>query len=126
MSTMRLFTAAVARHFALDESSISDLKLAVSESSAYIMMTEPHKEGALIVTIGAHEDRMTVRVADGDPAGRSDDLAMTSFKAVPDVSEEAATLSLDVIGALFPDADLSSEGRTISFSISRNPEPIED
>jgi anti-sigma regulatory factor (Ser/Thr protein kinase) len=113
MSAARLFAAAVARHFAVDENLIPDVKLAVSEAcAAGILLGEESS-----VRIAAVADGPRVRFEVSQPAGPEVE-AVREPSATPD-PHQTAELGLEVIRALFEDAHVTDEpdgGKIIRFA----------
>jgi anti-sigma regulatory factor (Ser/Thr protein kinase) len=111
VATARLFAASVARHFAVDEELIPDLKLAISEACA----------GDILMGGGASPVRISATAAVG----------RLGFEVIqPELAEEpgpasestptpgeTALLAMEVIQALFEDAEVvdGPEGRVIRF-----------
>jgi serine/threonine-protein kinase RsbW len=103
-ATARMFSSAVARHFDADEEAIEDLKLAVSEACTGAM-----RDGADAVRITARHEPpfLWFEIPPPDePAGEED---------TPSPDEMAAGLGLEIIRALFEDAEIgrSEEGDTV-------------
>jgi anti-sigma regulatory factor (Ser/Thr protein kinase) len=113
MATARLFAAAVARHFAVDEDLIPDVKLAVSEAcAAGILLGEDS-----VVQIAALADGDRVRFEVSQPEV-VDAEALAEPSATPD-PHQTAELGLEVIRALFENADVVDDpevGRVIRFA----------
>jgi anti-sigma regulatory factor (Ser/Thr protein kinase) len=113
MATARLFAAAVARHFAVDEELIPDVKLAVSEAcAAGILLGEDET-----VRIAAVADGGRIRFEVTQPTG-VEAAALQEPSATPD-PHQTAELGLEVIRALFEDADVVDDpdgGKVIRFA----------
>jgi serine/threonine-protein kinase RsbW len=122
VSVCRLFVGAVARHYAIDEDAVGDLKVAVSE--------------AVTNSIKAHEDAgrdhiaVRVRIVCDEQSCRVE-VRDEGFQPPAPVSEGAITppfglyegsLGLLLIRALFPEAEIATgeEGRTtVRFAVKR-------
>lgn len=121
LATARIFAASVARHWGVDEDSVEDLKLAVSEACA----------GAISVRHSANSDRpyrITGRNEGGRLAFRVEDggtgmaAAFPTDRSVlePPTEEITRILGLSLMQSLFPDAEISDNpggGLDISFSL---------
>jgi anti-sigma regulatory factor (Ser/Thr protein kinase) len=113
MATARLFAAAVARHFAVDEELIPDVKLAVSEAcAAGILLGEGSS-----VRITALADGARIRFEVTQP-GDLQAGGIQEPSATPD-PHQTAGLGLEVIQALFEDAQVVDDpdgGKVIRFA----------
>lgn len=124
--TARLFVAAAARHFGLDEEAVADLKLAVSEACTQAISAHGRAavQDPVSIVLTPEPGMLDVEVRAGRaafelPAPGEPDLALTprSF---------GQALSNALIHSLFPDAELSGEGGlTVRFSLPR-PEGLEE
>jgi serine/threonine-protein kinase RsbW len=120
VNTARLFVGAVARHFGIDEESVDDLKLAVSEAC----------NGAIRVR-GAEADDRPIRIASKREVASL--LIEVEDAVEPQVSPIASTtedlvrgLGLELIIALFPDVLMmpgSRGGASVRLSLSVGTEP---
>lgn len=120
VNTARLFVGAVARHFGIDEGSVDDLKLAVSEAC----------NGAIRVRAAEADDR-SIRIASMREEGSL--LIEVEDAVEPRVSPIASTtedlvrgLGLELIIALFPDVLMvpgSRGGTSVRLSLSLGTEP---
>jgi serine/threonine-protein kinase RsbW len=120
VNTARLFVGAVARHFGIDEGSVDDLKLAVSEAC----------NGAIRVRRAEAEDR-PIRIASMKEEASL--LIEVEDAVEPQVSPIASTtddlvrgLGLELIQALFPDVlmvpgSLGSASVRLSLSLATEP-----
>lgn len=100
MATARLFAAAVARHYGVNEELIPDLKLAISEACAGEILTG---SGESDVRISATADGERIRFEVTQP---SDTQPLRGvFETTPSPAETAG-LGLEVIRALFEDAEV--------------------
>jgi serine/threonine-protein kinase RsbW len=98
--TARLFVGAVARQFGVDEGSVDDLKLAVSEAC----------NGAIRVRAGEAEDR-SIRIAgtkgDSSLAFEIEDAVEPGASPIATTTEELVRgLGVELIQALFPEAKM--------------------
>jgi Histidine kinase-like ATPase domain len=108
MATARMFTSAVGRQWGADESTIEDLKLAVSEAVTG-SMAAPSQES---VRITAHHraPRLRFEISGPDPVSESG----------PGAGSDLVPTGLELIQALFEDAEMDAherEGFVIRFSI---------
>jgi anti-sigma regulatory factor (Ser/Thr protein kinase) len=101
MATARLFAATVARHYGVDEELISDLKLAISEACAGEILTGT---GLSDIRIAATADGRKLRFEVTQPAEIASSIAAATDKT-PSPTESAG-LGLEVIKALFEDAEV--------------------
>jgi serine/threonine-protein kinase RsbW len=124
VSVCRLFVGAVARHFAIDEDTIGDLKVAVSE--AVTNAIKAHHD------VGRDQMPVRVRVLCDDEACRVEVLDEgNGFQAPPPASStltpaaglSEGSLGLLLIRALFPEAEIASgskgTGTTVRFAAKR-------
>ncbi len=107
IGTARLFAASIARSFRFPEESVDDIKLAVSEACGYLMVTAP---GPLAVLVEQLDARLTFNIS-------------TTPSPTAEAPVHEASLGLEVIGALFPDAGSTSDPPTITFSVPLEREP---
>lgn len=124
VSVCRLFVGAVARHYAVDEDAVGDLKVAVSE--AVTNAIKAHEEVgrdhvAVRVRVVCDDQSCRVEVRDEGPG----------FQPPPPVSEGAITpplglyegsLGLLLIRTLFPEAEIvagEKGGTTVRFAVKR-------
>jgi len=114
MATARLFAASVGRHFGVDEELIPDLKLAISEACAgEILIGSGRSEIRIHAT--AEEGRVRFEVTQPELKGSEPPPAPT---ATPNPAETAG-LGLEVIRALFEDAEVvkgPGESRVLRFA----------
>jgi anti-sigma regulatory factor (Ser/Thr protein kinase) len=114
MAAARLFSAAVARHYAVDEHLIPDVKLAVSEACAAGILLG----GESSVRIAAVADGDRVRFEVTQPEGLEGAALQGDQPATPD-PHQTAELGLEVIRALFEDADVVAGpdgGKVVRFA----------
>lgn len=116
--------AAAGRHFGVDEESIADLKLAVSEACTQVI--EAHRRTGL--------DQPVHIVLEAAPGSLHVEVAAESAAfdpapaAEPDLDQTPVglgrALSTSLIHSLFPDAEFSSDvpGISVRFSLPRTPE----
>jgi anti-sigma regulatory factor (Ser/Thr protein kinase) len=100
MATARLFAAAVARHYGVEEDLIPDLKLAISEACAGEILIGT---GDSDVRISATAEGQRIRFEVTQPGETSSFTAATGDTPSP---AETAGLGLEVIRALFEDAEV--------------------
>ena len=111
VATARMFSSTVARHFGAGEDEIDDLKLAVSEACSASMRDGIAPGGVRVTAI--HEAPLLWFEVSWPEAGVAGDYAPTPDHA-------AAGLGLEIVRALFENAELSrSEGgdAVIRFSL---------
>lgn len=116
VSTARIFSAAVARHFGADAADIEDLKIALTEACGSAISHA--KTG----------DSVQVRVAATPGAGtltyevnghRRTELLNTSISGIEGSTEQhMIALSAELIGALFPDAEFIDKPEGTFFRLS--------
>lgn len=116
----RLFAAAIARHYGLDEPVVEDVKLAVSEAFA-LALRGADRAGTtdtLHVRAAAEERRVVFEIP--QPDGPSDGEVEEHVTPTPDFV--AAGLGLEVIRNLFDDAGFAEEGGhpVVRFSAPRD------
>jgi anti-sigma regulatory factor (Ser/Thr protein kinase) len=111
VATARLFAASVARHFAVDEELIPDLKLAISEACAGDILAGSGSSGIHIAAT-AGEGRLGFEVT--QPAQVEAPGPASESTPTPG---ETALLAMEVIQALFDDAEVvdGPDGRVVRF-----------
>ncbi|HWD08774.1 MAG TPA: ATP-binding protein [Actinomycetota bacterium] len=109
----RLFLAAVGRHFALDEESVADMKMAVSEVCAGAA-EDLRTPGVLRITVLPADDAIEVEVApvNGTGRGAHDGLGSAAL------SWETA-LREPLVRALFPDSSYDAAAHVLRLSVPR-------
>jgi hypothetical protein len=107
IGTARLFAASIGRSFRLPETSVDDMKLAVSEACGYLMVTAP---GPVAVQVEQSAARLTFNIT-------------STPSPAAEASDHETLLGLEVIGALFPDAQSTPDPPTITFSVPLEKEP---
>jgi anti-sigma regulatory factor (Ser/Thr protein kinase) len=100
MATARLFAAAVARHFGVEDELIPDLKLAISEASAGEILTGAADSD---IRISATADEGWLRFEVTQPPDAASPTVASDSTPSP---AETAGLGLEVIKALFEDAEV--------------------
>lgn len=116
VSTARIFSAAVARHFGADAVDIEDLKIALTEACGSA------------ISHSRTGDSEPVRVAATPAAGmltyevnghrRTDLLNTPSGEIEQSTEEQMIALSAELIGALFPDAEFIDKPEGTFFRLS--------
>jgi Histidine kinase-like ATPase domain len=111
VGTIRVFASAVARHYGLAEQIVEDVKLAVSEAC-----TDPIDAGAGgDITVVLLDDGPDLRCEiassrwDGNGAGASD---------LPEGIDPAVLDRLQLVRALFSDAERSGDGAAVTVRFS--------
>lgn len=110
VATARMFASTLARHFEVEEELVDDIKLAVSEACTRALGSD----GELALAALHVEGRLTFEVAQVDLPAPSPEAD------TPTPEELAAGLGVELIRALFEDADLvrgTGGGRAIRFSV---------
>lgn len=122
LSTIRLFAGAVARHYECSEDSIDDLKVAVTEACTNaIARAEKRSDDSSRVRLSAalQGSRLEFLVHDGGfPSG--DAVSPFTDKLEARTEEMTRALGIELIQALFPDAELtpnSGGGTDIKFAL---------
>jgi anti-sigma regulatory factor (Ser/Thr protein kinase) len=113
VSAARLFAAVVARQVRVADEVLDDVKVAIGEACARALATAPDRP--LSVVVERKDNRLVYEVAQGEsPAVAPSDLTST-----PTPEELAVGLNLELITALFEDADIvQTDGtRTLRFSV---------
>lgn len=111
VATARMFASSLARHFEIDEDTIEDLKLAVSEACTRALATLNGKDQPIALSASRDNGRLTFEVSQGDA---------TKVAERPTQDQLSAGLSLELIAALFEDAEFAADpdGRpVVRFSI---------
>lgn len=115
MATARLFASSLARHFEIDENVVEDLKLAISEACSRALAA---KDTAVPVSLRVARDdrRLVFEISQGD-------LRVASEEDTPTPSHEelAAGMSLELVTALFQDAEIANDDAgtpVLRFSVS--------
>ena len=103
VATARMFASTLARHFEIDEDVVEDIKLAISEACKRALAAEDQARG-VSVTAASDDGRLVFEVSQGE-------LAPVAEEDTPTPSNEqlAAGLSLELIAALFEDAELATD-----------------
>ena len=120
VNTARLFVGAVARHFGIDERSVDDLKLAVSEAcnGAIRVRSDEADDRPIRIASVKEEASLLIEVEDAvEP--RASPIASTTEDLV-------RGLGLELITALFPDVLMvpgSRGGTSVRLSFSLGTEP---
>jgi len=121
--TARLFAGATARHFGLDEETVEDLKVAVSEAvtNAIRAHAEAGTDEPIRVLATAGPDSIRFDVVDRGPAsGARTPVADAAY--TPPAGLGDSTLGLVVISALFPAVEFTPNpggGTTVSIRMER-------
>lgn len=99
VSTVRLFSAALGRHFGLGEEAVADLKLGVSEACAGLIRSGPGEDARLELVVTRRRGGLDFEVGpSGERAGLEGDSG------------------IELLVGLFPDAELGPDGR-VAFSV---------
>jgi serine/threonine-protein kinase RsbW len=121
--TARLFAAAAARHFAIDEERVEDLKVAISEAATNAIKAHADAGVDDPITVVASAEPAGVRFTVID-AGRGFDPveAEASSDYTPPAGLNEGTLGLALITALFPSSAIrrnEQRGMTVSIPVER-------
>ncbi len=112
---MRIFASSLARHFGVEEDTVEDLKLAISEACARALAADGSRR--IEVRAAQADGRITFEIPQGALASPPDDLSTPT----PSSAAMAAGFSLELVGALFEDAEVADgpEGRPVlRFSVA--------
>ncbi len=112
VGTARIFASTLARHFEVSDETVEDLKLAVSEACSRALARDPGDR--LSIRVQRLDGRLLFEIEPAD-VGRSDAAAAT-----PTANELDRGLSLELVGALFEDAEITATGgaSVLRFSVS--------
>jgi serine/threonine-protein kinase RsbW len=116
VSTARIFSAAVARHFGADAADIEDLKIALTEACGSAIShakTGGSESVKLSATPGA--GMLTYEV---NGHRRTDLLNTPGGEIEQSTEEQMIALSAELIGALFPDAEFIDKPEGTFFRLS--------
>jgi serine/threonine-protein kinase RsbW len=103
MATARMFASSLARHFEIDEGTVEDLKLAISEACTRALAAK--EQGHPVSLRVARDDaRLVFEISQGDLRA-----AVGEDTPTPSHEELAAGMSLELITALFEDAEIASD-----------------
>jgi anti-sigma regulatory factor (Ser/Thr protein kinase) len=116
VSTARIFSAAVARHFGADPADIEDLKIALTEAcgSAISHVNDGSAEPVRLAAVPG--GGMLTFEVNGHRRGEL--LRSDSPAAEPTTEEQMIALSAELIGALFPDAEFIDKPEGTFFRLS--------
>jgi len=122
--TVRLFAAAAARHFQIDEERVEDLKVAISEASTNAI--NAHRAAKLEdpIRIVASPERGQIRfdVVDSGAGFDPDEALSLAAEYMPADGLFEGSLGLVVIRSLFPGMQIArneDRGMTISIPVER-------
>ncbi len=106
MATARMFASSLARHFEIDETVVEDLKLAISEACSRALARKD-RELPVSVRVLRDDGRLVFEIPQADlrPGAEADDTPTPSHE------ELAGGLSIELITALFEDAELAADPR---------------
>jgi serine/threonine-protein kinase RsbW len=113
ISTARLFAAAIARHFGVDEDLVDDLKLAISEACNGAIRLRKAEAGnrPIRIDVSAETTSLSFEIEDAIEAGPS--------LAGDTTGDLTRGLSIELIQALFPQAEmLAGPGGGTSLRLS--------
>ncbi len=102
VATARMFASSLARHFEIGEEVVEDLMLAISEACTRALAAET-AEGSVSVSVARDDGRLIFEISQGElHETRADDTPTPSHEDL------AAGLSLELITALFQDAEIAT------------------
>lgn len=114
VSAARLFAATVARQVGVAEENLDDVKVAIGEACARALATAPERP------LSVRAERSNLRLAFEVDQGQAGPSSPSDLTSTPTPQELAVGLNLELITALFDDADvvLSSDGTPmLRFSV---------
>jgi anti-sigma regulatory factor (Ser/Thr protein kinase) len=114
VSAARLFAATVARQVGVAEENLDDVKVAIGEACARALATAPERP------LSVRAERSDLRLAFEVEQGQASSSSPSDLTSTPTPQELAVGLNLELITALFDDADvvLRSDGRPmLRFSV---------
>jgi len=100
VSAARLFAAVVARQVGVAEEVLDDVKVAIGEACARALATAPDRP--ISVVVDRKDNRLIYEVAQGE----TPTVAPSDLTSTPTPDELAVGLNLELITALFEDADI--------------------
>jgi len=113
VGTARMFASTLARHFEVPDEVVEDIKLAISEACSRALAVE----GAEHLSLRAHrvDHRLVFEIEQGE-LGAAPAAADTP---TPSSVELAAGLSLELVSALFEDAEVTADsaGPVLRFTV---------
>jgi serine/threonine-protein kinase RsbW len=114
VSAARLFAATVARQVGVAEENLDDVKVAIGEACARALATAPERP------LSVRAERSDLRLAFEVEQGQASSSSPSDLTSTPTPQELAVGLNLELITALFDDADvvLRSDGTPmLRFSV---------
>ena len=121
VSTARIFAAALARAYGIDEDTVEEIKIGISEACGIALRAATPSSGPAKIEAERDGDRLTFEVSvDVPPEWPGPEVDATD---TPTPTE--ATLSREMLTALFPDARTEARGGgrgTVSFSVEIPPQ----
>lgn len=100
VSAARLFAATVARQVGVAEENLDDVKVAIGEACARALATAPERP------LSVRAERSDLRLAFEVDQGQASLSSPSDLTSTPTPQELAAGLNLELITALFDDADV--------------------
>lgn len=116
VSTARIFSAAVARHFGCDAADIEDLKIALSEACGSAISHTGRQGAEPVRLVASPADGFLTFEVNGHRRGEIQDTAVAG--AMGNTDQQMVALSAELIAALFPDADFIDTPEGTFFRIS--------
>jgi serine/threonine-protein kinase RsbW len=120
--TARLFAAAAARHFNIDEEKVDDLKVAISEActNSFRAHHAAHVSDPVVVVASPSDGGVRFSVIDAGK-GFEPDAGSSDLEKTPPGGLFEGSLGLTLIRTLFPDVEMkrnSNRGMTVSFVVA--------
>jgi serine/threonine-protein kinase RsbW len=122
--TARLFAAAAARHFALDEERIEDLKVAISEACTNAINAHGATavEDPIRVAVKPEESLIRFDVIDAGAGFNPEEALTLSPDYTPPIGLFEGSLGLALVRSLFPAMEIrrnADRGMTVSIPVER-------
>ncbi len=120
VSTARIFSAAVARHFGCDAADIEDLKIALSEACSSAISHAGRSAQQPVRLVASPSGGMLTFVVNGHRKRELEGRAASDFGG--ETNQHMLALSAELIAALFPDAEFldTPEGTFFRISVPAN------
>lgn len=112
VATARMFASSLARHFEIGEDTVEDLKLAISEACTRALAALD-TDRSLSVSAARDDGRLVFEISQGE-------LPQPADEDTPATEALAAGLGLELITALFEDAEIATDAEglpVVRFSV---------
>lgn len=108
IGTARMFASTLARHFEVADETVEDLKVAVSEACSRALSGDPGDQ--ITIRVDQLDGRLMFEIEQADAPGSNP----------PTNGELAAGVSLELVSALFEDAEVTptTDGSVLRFSVT--------